>query len=143
MLMKSFSVTMRHFQQQIDKVFSHLQWCLGCFLSLLIQPPLIALYHVCICLFITTYISTYYLNVFFPSWPSHLARLAFAISEWLCSLFAIISFKLLYSFFCIKNTIKIVVVEKMFPAAESNENRLYCRLVFLSCNLRHSWEQKG
>ena len=38
-------------------------------------------------------------------------RLAFAISEWLCSLFfANISFKLLYSFFCIKSTIKIVVV---------------------------------
>ena len=38
--------------------------------------------------------------------------LAFSISEWLCSLslfFAIISFKLFYSF-CIKSTIKIVIV---------------------------------
>ena len=40
------------------------------------------------------------------------ALLAFSISEWLCSLsffFAIISFKLFYSF-CIKSTIKIIVV---------------------------------
>ena len=37
---------------------------------------------VCICLFITTLISSY-----FSAWPSHSARLAFAISEWLCSLF--------------------------------------------------------
>ena len=40
------------------------------------------------------------------------ALLAFSISAWLCSLsffFAIISFKLFYSF-CIKSTIKILVV---------------------------------
>ena len=37
---------------------------------------------VCICLFITTLISSY-----FSAWPSHSARLAFAISEWLCYLF--------------------------------------------------------
>ena len=38
-------------------------------------------------------------------------RAPFAISEWLCSLFfAIIPFKLLYSFFGIKRTIKIAVV---------------------------------
>ena len=40
-------------------------------------------------------------------------RAPFAISEWLCSLFfffAIISFKLLYCFFGINSTIKIVVV---------------------------------
>ena len=43
---------------------------------------------VCICLFITTLISSY-----FPARPSHSARLAFAISEWLCSLsFTIINF---------------------------------------------------
>ena len=42
---------------------------------------------VCICLFITTLISSY-----FPAWPSHSARLAFAISEWLCSL----SFTIIY-----------------------------------------------
>ena len=44
---------------------------------------------------------------------SRSARLAFSIPEWLsmCSLFsAIISFKLLYSFFCIKGAIKTVVV---------------------------------
>ena len=36
---------------------------------------------------------------------------SFAFSEWLCSLFfAIISFKLLYCFFGIKSTIKIVIV---------------------------------
>ena len=40
------------------------------------------------CLFTTTLISSY-----FSAWPSHSARLAFAISEWLCSLsFTIISF---------------------------------------------------
>ena len=49
---------------------------------------------VCICLFITTLISSY-----FPAWPSHSARLAFAISEWLCSLsFTIIYFLWLYTF---------------------------------------------
>ena len=37
---------------------------------------------VCICLFITTLMSSY-----FSAWPSHSARLAFAISEWLCTLF--------------------------------------------------------
>ena len=38
-------------------------------------------------------------------------RAPFAISEWLCSLFfAIIPFKLLYSFFGITRTIKIAVV---------------------------------
>ena len=48
--------------------------------------------------------------IFFVS-SSHLVRLDFAISRWLCSLFsAIISFKLLYIFFCIKSTIKIAVV---------------------------------
>ena len=47
-------------------------------------------------------------------------RLAFAISEWLCSLFfANISFKLLYSFFCIKSTIKIVVVVVMYNKKRS------------------------
>ena len=37
---------------------------------------------VSICLFITTLISSY-----FSAWPSHSARLALAISEWLCSPF--------------------------------------------------------
>ena len=47
----------------------------------------------------------------FSAWPSRSARFAFAFSAWLCSLvFAIISFNLLCSFFCIKSTIKIVVV---------------------------------
>ena len=42
----------------------------------------------CIFLFITTLISSY-----FSEWPSHSALLAFAISEWPCSLsFTIISF---------------------------------------------------
>ena len=49
---------------------------------------------VSICLFITTLISSY-----FPAWPSHSARLAFAISEWLCSLsFTIIYFLWLYTY---------------------------------------------
>ena len=41
----------------------------------------------CICLYITTLISSY-----FSAWPSHSAQLAFAISEWLCSL----SFTIIY-----------------------------------------------
>ena len=48
----------------------------------------------------------------FFTWPSRSARLGFAVPEWLCShffFFAIISFTLLYSFFSIKSTIKIVV----------------------------------
>ena len=39
------------------------------------------------CLFITTLISSY-----FCAWPTHSARLAFAISVWLCSLFFTTSF---------------------------------------------------
>ena len=51
------------------------------------------------------------LLLFFSAWPSRSARLAFAFSAWLCSLvFAIISFNLLYSLFCTKSTIKVVVV---------------------------------
>ena len=48
----------------------------------------------------------------FFAWPSRSARLTFAVPEWLNLLsffFAIISFKLLYSFLSIKSTIKIVV----------------------------------
>ena len=59
----------------------------------------------CICLFITTLISRY---VF--AWPSNLARLAFAVSEWLCSLFFRNYFLLMTLHFCIKSPIKIVVV---------------------------------
>ena len=44
----------------------------------------------CICLLITTLISSYFL-----AWPSHSARLAFAISKWLCSLF----FSQLFTFY--------------------------------------------
>ena len=60
---------------------------------------------VCIWLFITTLTSSY-----FSAWPNHSARLAFAISEWLCSLFFHNYFLLMSLHFCIKSTIKIVVV---------------------------------
>ena len=53
----------------------------------------------------TTLISSY-----FSALPSHSARLAFAISEWLCSLFFHNDFFLMSLHFCIKSTIKIVVV---------------------------------
>ena len=48
---------------------------------------------------------------YFSAWPSHSAQLAFAISDWLRSLFfTIIIFLLMSLHFCIKSTIKIVVV---------------------------------
>ena len=43
----------------------------------------LCVFFVCIYLFITTFIFSY-----FSAWLSHLVQLAFAISEWLCSLFS-------------------------------------------------------
>ena len=47
-------------------------------------------FFLCFCFLIRTLISSY-----FPAWPSHSARLAFAISKWLCSLF----FSQLFTFY--------------------------------------------
>ena len=87
---------------------------LFCLVSLFIR--------LCICLFISAYISslcvfvcfflfiTTLMSSYFSTWPVHSARLAFAISEWLCPLFFHNYFHLMTLHFCIKSTIKIVVV---------------------------------
>ena len=63
----------------------------------------------------TTLISSY-----FSAWPSHSARLAFAISEWLCSLFFHNYFLLMSLHFCVKSTIKVVVVVVVVVVAVQN-----------------------
>ena len=93
-------------------------------------------FSLCLCVHLFIY---YNLNIwllfkgsYFSAWPSRSAQLAFAISEWLCSLFfAIIFLKLFYSF-CIKSTIKICC----YCYCESSVRRFCTDLLFKW----HLWE---
>ena len=64
---------------------------------------------VCLCVHLFIY-DNFDILSYFSAWPSHAARLALPISEFLCSLFFHNNFLLCLNTFCIKSTIKIVVL---------------------------------
>ena len=113
-------------QRSLQSSSPNIDWCTlyaancvhsSCFVLLLCLSvcvfvyllQLIYFFFVCLCVHLFIY-NNFDILSYFSAWPSHAARLALPISEFLCSLFFHNNFLLCLNTVCIKSTIKIVVL---------------------------------
>ena len=120
------------------------------------HPLLFVCVCVCVCewkscpVFFFFYILCNFIAIFFSAWPSHLARLALAISKWLCSIF-IVNFCLCMYLSIVNfsgHEIKIVVVIP-FPGLaikrkfKGNMSGAHLQELTLRFPAKHVWSSRS